>query len=155
ASGDWHWVVLKVKNTSTETEWILDPGRFFAGKFGPLRRADIYILSGNDVALSPFTGHSARIHLPQNREVTRVLPAGGLPRCPAAFAPDLVKMPAYVPQGGLGAELFLPVFFIGLAFVYFSVAFTRSQYNYLAFVLYFTLMALCAMWDARLAMQPL
>jgi len=87
-SGKEQWLSFEVNNRSSKTQWYIDFGDYFSGRFGLLSDVDIYILDMTGAPISNPTSNTkiknpiVKIDLPLNQKsmvVMKINPYAGLP----------------------------------------------------------------------------
>ncbi|MCB1531060.1 MAG: response regulator [Rhodospirillales bacterium] len=159
--GEKKWLVFKLHNTSSETDWLLNFGSTLEGRYGFLDKIDIYsyipqpLVSAADTkegVLTPITKRLDKtipLTLEKDQEVILIMPLQSTSGVPLTLNLQIQTRDFSILQGEnlLGDLNILMMFLAGMAFFFLSVCLSKRSWNYLPFSVYYAVLVLLFHWN--------
>lgn len=137
------WLSFDTMNRAKATEWKIDFGNTLMGRYGLFDEIEAYSYSFKSNKLRKHelsADGSISFYFPQNQKMRIILKLDHKAGLPTTVPLQLVRYDQ-IPSSQVSVGLdFLLIFIIGMAFFFAAIGFMRSQYHYLYFSLYYTLL---------------
>lgn len=141
--GNTTWLVFNIMNRASETQWVIDFGSSFAGRFGLFNNLKSYTYDrANNKVIENNVENKRNIilDLPVNERSQVILQIQSSMGVPVTIPARIVKKDNFLVKPNDSFFDVSTILLIGMAFFFAAIAFVRSHAGYCYFSLYYILL---------------